>query len=143
SVVGKILDRLDRVKSTSSDTWIASCPTNAHPHGDRSRGLSIRAVDDRVLIFCHAGCGAGDVVAALGFTLADLYDRPAPIASATQNRQRVPTRDLLELISEETAVVAFTACDMLSGKRIDEVNWKRLATAANRIHRARDHAYSR
>ena len=31
---------------------------------------------DRTLIFCHAGCAPEDVLAAIGLTLRDLYDRP-------------------------------------------------------------------
>ena len=138
----KILDRLERVKTTGSGSWLASCPTSAHKRGDRSRGLSIRAADDRVLIHCHAGCAAVDIVEALGLTLADLYDRPAA-HTRVSSQSRVPARDLLEIISEETSVVAIVATDMLENRAISELDWRRLATAASRIARARDHAYGR
>src|SRR5262245_38688763 len=97
SAASKILDRLPRVKSTGANTWRASCPTAAHAHGDRSRGLSIRVIDDRVLIHCHAGCGAVDVVEALGLKLADLYDRPADHRRQIVHR-RIPASDLLEIL---------------------------------------------
>jgi hypothetical protein len=142
SAAAKILDRLQRVKATSANTWLASCPTGTHKHGDRSRGLSVRATDDRVLIFCHAGCGAVDVVEALGLTLADLYDRPAERRSEPSH-SRIPARDLLEIISEETSVVVIVATDMLAKKTINDADWRRMATAAGRIARARDHAYGR
>jgi hypothetical protein len=142
SAAAKVLDRLQRVRATSTNTWLASCPTGAHKHGDRSRGLSVRATDDRVLIFCHAGCGAIDVVEALGLTLADLYDRPAE-HRRNASHSRIPARDLLEIISEETSVVVILATDVLARKTINDVDWTRLATAAARIARARDHAYGR
>ena len=59
-----LLGQLDRIKQTSPDTWLASCPTANHKHGDRSRGLSIREGDDgRALVHCHAGCAVHEVVA--------------------------------------------------------------------------------
>jgi hypothetical protein len=142
SAAAKVLDRLQRVRATSTNTWLASCPTGAHKHGDRSRGLSIRATDDRVLIHCHAGCGAVDIVESLGLRLADLYDRPVEHRSEASH-SRIPARDLLEIISEETSVVVILASDMFEKKTIKETDWQRLATAAARIARARDHAYGR
>jgi len=142
SAAEKLLDRLARVKATSSSTWLASCPTASHKHGDRSRGLSIRAVDDRVLIYCHAGCGAVDVVEALGLTLTDLYDRPSQ-HRVEFTHSRIPARDLLEIISEETSVMAIVAADLLANRAITEQDWRRLSTAAGRIGRARDHANAR
>jgi hypothetical protein len=50
----------------------AQCPA----HSDRTPSLSVTARDDRVLIYCHAGCHSGEVLAALGLTYSDLYDAP-------------------------------------------------------------------
>lgn len=51
------------------------CPA----HEDRAPSLSVargtKGAD--VVLHCHAGCTTEDVVAALGLTLADLYDEPA------------------------------------------------------------------
>ena len=42
--------------------WIACCPA----HDDRRPSLSIRDGDDgKLLVYCHAGCGQEDVIAAL------------------------------------------------------------------------------
>jgi hypothetical protein len=95
-----------------------------------------------VLIYCHAGCGAVDVVEALGLTLADLYDRPAEHRGEA-SRSRIPARDLLEILSEEVSVVSIVAADLLERKAISDADWQRLATAAGRIFRARDRAYGR
>ena len=114
SPVDVLLDRLDRVKATGPGTWIASCPTSAHKHGDRSRGLSIREGDDaRVLIHCHGGCSVHDVVAALGIELSDLfpkrkidYPHHAPKGGIIgRNRiKRIPCRDLFEAIQRDLTV---------------------------------------
>ena len=67
-----LLDRLDKVKQTGSDRWAARCPGPLHVHGDRRPSLSIRLTDDgKWLIKCFAGCGAADVVAAVGLEMAD------------------------------------------------------------------------
>jgi putative DNA primase/helicase len=41
--------------------WMARCPA----HDDRNPSLSIREVDGKVLLHCHAGCSQRDVIAAL------------------------------------------------------------------------------
>ena len=64
NVAARLLSRLANVRETASSRWIASCPTSGHLHGDRSRGLSIREIDDRLLIYCHAGCGAAEIMEA-------------------------------------------------------------------------------
>jgi hypothetical protein len=130
----RILDRLERVRQTGAGRWIASCPA----HSDRLPSLSIRKLDDgRVLIHCFAGCGAADVVTALGLGLSDLFDKP--LGDYRPSRTRIPASDLLVIISEETLVIATVATDILSKKHIAETDWQRLATAAARIGRARDY----
>jgi hypothetical protein len=66
----KLLDRLGRVKR-SGNGWTARCPA----HADRHASLSISNGDARLLIHCHAGCSINEIVAAIGLTLPDLYDR--------------------------------------------------------------------
>jgi hypothetical protein len=48
------------------------CPA----HDDRFPSLSVKQGDDRVLVHCHAGCSTEAICAALGLTLADLFDAP-------------------------------------------------------------------
>jgi hypothetical protein len=132
----RLLDRLSGVKQTATGRWIAKCPA----HADRSPSLSIREVDDgRVLVYDFGGCEVGAVLAALGLQLCDLYEKP--FGNFPPSHSKVPARDLLELISAETSVVAIIAADLLAKKAISESDWKRLAQAAARIGRARDHAY--
>lgn len=50
----------------------AQCPA----HDDTHPSLSITATEGRTLLYCHAGCGTEDVLAAANLTLADLYDEP-------------------------------------------------------------------
>lgn len=48
------------------------CPA----HEDRAPSLSVRKGNTGVILKCHAGCPTEDVVAALGLTMAELFDEP-------------------------------------------------------------------
>jgi hypothetical protein len=137
SAAAKLLDRLDRVKSTGIGRWITSCPA----HEDRSPSLSIREVDDgRILLHCFGGCQTEDVLTALGLTMCDLFE--APLGHHFKpSKSRISARDLLDVISEEMSVVAIIATDLVDKRAISETDWQRLAQAAARIGRARVHAY--
>jgi len=67
----RFLALLSGVRPRGQDRWIARCAG----HDDHSPSLSIRRIRDRLLIRCWAGCTAEQIVAAMGLTLADLYDR--------------------------------------------------------------------
>lgn len=139
TAAAKLLDRLQRVKQTGPSRWLARCPS----HEDRSPSLCIRELDGgRILLHDFGGCETGDVLAALGLTLADLFEKPLGNQVAATN-SRIPACDLLEIISEETSIVAIIAADFLAQKSIGDTDWQRLATAAARIHRARDHSHGR
>jgi hypothetical protein len=59
----QILDRLSKYRAVGDNVWMACCPA----HNDGSPSLKITELaDERVLINCHAGCGALDVLTAVG-----------------------------------------------------------------------------
>lgn len=52
------------------DGWLARCPA----HEDTHQSLKIdEAPDGRVLVFCHAGCSPGAILAVLDLTFTDLF----------------------------------------------------------------------
>jgi hypothetical protein len=62
-----LLDRLERVQNRGGGQWYASCPTSAHGHSDRSRGLAIREPEDgRLLVHDHVVCSVEYLLAAIG-----------------------------------------------------------------------------
>jgi hypothetical protein len=85
AAVNRILSRLDGVRPVGDAKWIARCPA----HEDRSPSLSIRQVEDRLLIHDHAGCEPAAIVAALGLSLGDLFN-----GRATRRHRTDPTADL-------------------------------------------------
>ncbi|MCC6192811.1 MAG: DNA primase [Anaerolineales bacterium] len=131
SVAERLLARLERVRQTGPDRWIAKCPA----HEDRSPSLSIRELaDGRLLVHDFGGCAAADVVGAVGLTLGDLFpDGGREHRPAQKHRPRVPAADLLLLASREAMVAAICAADFLERRTIDESDWQRLAQAAARL----------
>ena len=70
SPIWRVLGLLPDAKPRG-DNWQARCPA----HEDHQPSLSIREGDDgRVLLKCFAGCPVEAIVAALGLTLADLFE---------------------------------------------------------------------
>ncbi len=124
--IDQILSRLNGVRRVREGRWIARCPA----HEDRSPSLSIAlGRDGRVVIHDFAGCGAGDVVAALGLTLADLFDQP--LAKFSKGPVRPFTAfDALTCLAQEAGIVAIAASDLAGGAAVDS---DRVATAAGRI----------
>jgi len=137
-----ILDRLTGVKQSGPGRWLACCPS----HSDRSPSLSIRELDDgRVLLHDFGGCDTQAVLDAIGLEMGALFPEPLPGGRPTggygPTHSRIPARDLLQLISEETSVVALIGVDFLERRALGEPDWQRLAQAAARIGRALDHAH--
>ena len=78
TALDKVLDQVERVKQNGEDSYIASCPVAGHGQGrgDRSPSLSVRYLDDKVLLNCMSGCHVQDVLIALGLDWPDLWDSP-------------------------------------------------------------------
>jgi hypothetical protein len=59
------------------DGWSIKCPV----HDDRVASVSLSVgADGRLLLYCHAGCRTPDLLAAVGLTVADLFDE-SPLAA--------------------------------------------------------------
>ena len=70
SKVNLLLAQLKKVTPKGKGQWMACCPA----HEDRSPSLAIKENHDgRILVKCFAGCGASDVVHAVGLQLSDLF----------------------------------------------------------------------
>jgi hypothetical protein len=69
-IIAALRDRDCRPRQGAGGQWSARCPA----HEDRSPSLSARQIEGQALVFCHTGCATADVLAALGLSMADLYD---------------------------------------------------------------------
>ena len=69
--VSDVLGKLQGVKRSGSG-HVAKCPA----HDDKNASLSVTEGEaGRVLFYCHAGCDTEQIVAALGYSMADIMGR--------------------------------------------------------------------
>lgn len=132
----RLIVHLDGVSQTGADQWIARCPA----HSDRSPSLSVRRTGDRVLVHCFAGCETGDVLAAVGLELKDLFDRPvghhkAPMSKHQRCRQG-QAAEALRALAHESLIVMLAADRLSAGIDLDDNDRLRLHDARDRIQAA-------
>jgi hypothetical protein len=128
-----LLDRLNGLKQTGPNRWVARCPA----HEDRSPSLSIREVDDgRVLVRCFAGCGAIDVLESLGLNWAALFPEGGH-QTAPPSQSQIPARDLLAILDHEITVAVFILDDVVNQRTVKPSQLHRLIEASARVSKAR------
>lgn len=126
----RLLTRLEGVKETGPGRWIARCPS----HQDTHPSLSIRELGDgRVLIHDFGGCPASDVVAAVGLSLADLFERSLPNLGPLPKRERWDRGDVWQLLAHESAIAAIAANDAAAGRPVSPADAERAGLAADRL----------
>ena len=140
-----LLNSLERVRRVGPGRYIASCPTSAHAHGDRSRGLSItETTDGRILICCHMGCPNQAILSAAGFDDWSVLfpNNPLDVSSPAKRERRpfIPAQ-VFEIARQEIGVVFLIGCDLRKDRAISEHDYERLLTACSRLERIAEGAY--
>jgi hypothetical protein len=133
-----LVSRLEGVRQTGPERWMARCPA----HDDIHPSLSIRETSDgTVLMKCFAGCCVADITAAVGIQLSDLF--PAKFAGASGKRVRQPFfRDqVFNILRDEAGFVWLIACDMHAKRAISERDYERLCQAVAEIERIAEASY--
>jgi len=71
SDLAALLDQLDEVQTVKDgrEYWTL-CPC----HDDHNPSLSVTRIEGSMLLRCHAGCAAEDILSALSLTKAELAD---------------------------------------------------------------------
>lgn len=112
--------------------WRAMCPAHPSKHGTRS--LSIREGDDgRLLLRCHAGCEAAQIVGALGLELADLFPPRGDEHIARPTRRPWRVRDVVAALRGELYVAGVLLMDVAAGTPHSDSDRSRARQAAERI----------
>jgi hypothetical protein len=125
-----LLGRLDGVRATGQDRWIAKCPA----HQDRRASLSIRELEDgRVLLHDFAGCSVEDILGSIGLDFEALY--PERETGHHQRAERKPFRvgELVRALDFELLVAFVVLADVADGKSIDTRDRARARLAKKRI----------
>ncbi len=124
-----LLSRLDGVRRTGANRWLAKCPA----HGDRTASLAIRELDDgRILLHDFAGCDPEHVLSAVGLKFDALFPN-ALGENLRKERQPFPAADVLRAVRLEGLIVVCAAAMLVRGESITEADRERLNTASARI----------
>lgn len=116
-----IVSRLDHCRQVRDGEWLARCPA----HQDSSPSLTIKdAGGGRTLVHCFAGCGANDVLTAIGFELHDLYP---PTDREYRGFSRKPRGEAVDSL-----VVEIAEHDRALGKRLSKADVERYREALKR-----------
>lgn len=117
----KLVSRLDHCRQTREGEWVARCPA----HEDKSPSLSIsESSDGRVLLHCHAGCGAIDVLTAVGLDWDELF----PPSDRNYHAER---KNYSRTVDE--LVVEIASADMSAGKSLTVDDRDRCREALHRL----------
>ena len=131
----QLLDRLTAVRQTGPGRWIAKCPA----HEDRGPSLSIGELEDGTgLVHDFAGCGAVDVVGAVGLTLSDLFPERPTDHRRRPTRAWVDARDALACLAYEGEVLAVAAQNWIDRSEFSIADAHRTSLAAGRVRSAWD-----
>jgi len=128
----EFLSRLEKVRKTGDDSWIACCPS----HSDRSPSLTVSEKEERLLIHCFAGCSTAEIVGAVGMELSDLFPERIPITGNKQIKKRFMPQDVIQCLSGETLFLILMAESMLRKEPIPESDYERLKVAHRRFANA-------
>ncbi len=80
-----IVERTRAKPIGTAGSFSGLCPA----HDDKSASLSITLENDRILLYCHAGCNIDDICVSLGIEQTDLF---APIDEKQINKVPVPPK---------------------------------------------------
>jgi len=130
-IADKFLDRLEGVRESAPDRWIAKCPA----HDDGSPSLSVSDIGDKVLIHCHAGCSPYEVLDAVGLEINDLYPPRDPQTHGTGPvRRRADYKGAWLLARKAFYLLVIATADLEAGRALSEVDRKAVALARSRIY---------
>jgi hypothetical protein len=131
-----LLNRLDGVREVAPGRWRARCP--AHD-GHRPALAITETADGVVLLHCFAGCTVGDVAAALGLDLADLFPPPVPGQHfARRLKRRFVAAQMAPVLSLELLEIALILGAVLRRGTITPTERARLDRSLARIMQAEE-----
>lgn len=129
----KILGQCRKVRATGRGSWIACCPA----HEDKNPSMTVREVEDRLLVHCFAGCSAEEIVSACGLKLEDLFPEKTEKDFVPGQRRRFPAADVLLMVEQEINIMAIVAGDLAAGRLPAPADIERMRVARLRLQEAR------
>lgn len=129
------LSRLEKVKRTGPNRWLALCPA----HEDRTPSLNVRIEPDGTkLVICRAGCDTQSVREAMGCEWSDFFPEKSTGVYDRKLPRAFPVSDVVEALEHEVMIVAVCACDIAAGKSLSKEDKDRVLLASQRISNAKE-----
>jgi hypothetical protein len=123
-----VLSRLEKVKKTGQGKYLAVCPS----HEDKSPSLAIKAVDDRLLLHCFAGCETSDVLGSLGLKFEDIMPNQRK-GNFPKEKNPFYASEILQTTWNEAQITLACALHMSKGNKLCDSDLNRLTVAAARL----------
>lgn len=131
-----LLDRLSGVKQTRPDRYQARCPA----HDDRSPSLAITETPDgTILLKCWAGCGAADIVAAVGLELKDLFPPRFDYQATSKGKApRYSASEVVKTLITEATIIALGYRALQRGDELNQPDQGRVELAIGALDNLRE-----
>jgi DNA primase len=127
--INKLLDRLHKGKQTGQEKWVACCPA----HDDRSPSLGITIKDDKVLIKCFSGCGATEILDAVGLDYSVLFPEAE---GKLAYKPKFNKSELFDKLLEQSSILR-EAVDIFIYRNLTEDEWSHALNAIETIDNIR------
>ncbi len=108
--VHRLLSAARSLKQIDDASWTCYCPVHESGPGNHNNSLSVAAPDDgRILVNCHNGCDAREVIYAFGLTWKDAFPPKEPITSGSKITAVYDYKD-------QDGILRFQVCRIEPGK---------------------------
>ena len=129
SRISEILLRMPRYRKTGKHAYMCACPA----HQDKTASLAVKETEDgRILIHCFAGCGATEVLDAIGMDWDALF--PDTYKTFPREKNRVNFRDCADQLTLEGAILLQYANMVAKGEAINRESLLKCVSSISRIH---------
>lgn len=127
------LDRLEAVRELPNGEYQARCPA----HEDRSPSLSIAlGEDDRILIYCFAGCSIDRICRSINFEMSNLFPRKPVDHRYSKVSAQLRGATLLRSLAHEILIIEMYARAVRNQVELSERDHERMTLAIERIAEA-------
>ncbi|MGZ8235348.1 CHC2 zinc finger domain-containing protein [Methylobacter tundripaludum] len=127
--INKLLDRLDGVKRTGNNKWMAKCPA----HDDKHASFGVKITEDgRILLNCFAGCDKESILVSVGLEFSDLYP-PKPesfnYGKPASKPPKFSAHEVVKIAVFESTLIVLAIGQLMTTGKINAKDLDRVNTA--------------
>lgn len=139
-MIEDILSRLEKVRRTGPNNWLACCPA----HEDKNPSLTLHASDTgKIVARCHAECGIDAIVEAVGLGWEPWFPPKQKGDFSPPIRRPFPAADVLRALADEAEILDIVLRDSDWGLPLAKADIERAKLAIDRIRAGRSIALGR